>query len=63
MAHTTPPKEEKLDTSSTEAPTAQALVTQLGSKASDDNPTDDEPVLLNFIVVESKIICRMSSRL
>jgi hypothetical protein len=63
MAHTTPPKEEKLDTSSAEAPTTQELVTQLLSKASDDNLTDDELVLLNFIMVESEIICQMSSRL
>jgi hypothetical protein len=29
---------------------AQALVAQPGSKASDDNPTDDDPDLLNFDV-------------
>jgi hypothetical protein len=31
MARTTPPKEEKVDTSSAEAPTAQPLVARPGS--------------------------------
>jgi hypothetical protein len=61
MVHTTPPKEDKADTSSVEVPTAQSLVTQQGSKVSDDNLTDDDPELLNFTTVEFEIICRMSS--
>jgi hypothetical protein len=63
MAHTTQPKEDKVDTSSTEVPTAHALVARSGSKAPDDNPTDNDPSLLNFATVESEIICRMSFRL
>jgi hypothetical protein len=39
---------------------AQALVARPGSKASDDNLVDDDPDLLNFDAVGSKIICRMS---
>jgi hypothetical protein len=54
--HTTPPKEDKVDTSSAEAPTAQALVAQLGNKAPDDNLTDDDLDLLNFATAESEII-------
>jgi hypothetical protein len=50
---TTPPKEDKVDTSSVEAPMAQALVARLGSKAPDDNLRDDELDLLNFTMVES----------
>jgi hypothetical protein len=42
MVRTTPPKEEKVDKSSVEAPTAQALVAQLGSKVSNDNLADDD---------------------
>jgi hypothetical protein len=61
MARTTPSKEDKVDTSSAEAPTAQALVARPGSKASNDNFADDDPILLNFDMVESEIICRMSS--
>jgi hypothetical protein len=63
MAHTTPPKEDKVDTSSMEAPTAQALVARSGSKVSYDNLVDDDPDLLKFDVAESEIICRMNSRL
>jgi hypothetical protein len=48
MAHTTPPKEDKTGTSSAEDPMAQALVSQLGSKASDDALADDDSDLLNF---------------
>jgi hypothetical protein len=61
MARTTPPKDDKVDTTPAEAPMAQALVAQPGSKASDDNLVDDDPDLLNFDAVGSKIICRMSS--
>jgi hypothetical protein len=50
MVRTTPPKEDKVDTSSAEAPTAQALVTRPGSKVSDDNLVDDDRDLLNFDV-------------
>jgi hypothetical protein len=61
MVRTTPPKEDKADTSSVEVPTAQSLVAQQGSKVSDDNLTDDDPELLNFTTVEFEIICQMSS--
>jgi hypothetical protein len=63
MVCTTPPKEDKADTSLAEVPTTQALVARLGSKALDDNLADDDPDILNFIVAESEIVCRMSSRL
>jgi hypothetical protein len=63
MVHTIPPKDDKVDTSSVEAPKAQALVARQGSKVLDDNPTDDNPGYLNFDVAESKIICRTSPRL
>jgi hypothetical protein len=63
MVCTTPPKEDKVGTSSVEAPTAQALVARLGGNALDDNLVDDDPVLLNFNVVESEIICRMSCQM
>jgi hypothetical protein len=53
MVWTTPPKVDKVDTSSAEAPTTWALVAQPGSKALDDNPTDDDLDLLNFSIVES----------
>jgi hypothetical protein len=59
MVRTTLPKEEKVDKSSVEAPTAQALVAQLGSKVSNDNLADDDPNLLNFTVAEPEIICRI----
>jgi hypothetical protein len=60
MDHTTPPKEDNVDTSSTEVPTAQTLVARSESKASDDNLGDDDPDFLNFVAVESEIVCRMS---
>jgi hypothetical protein len=63
MVRTTLPKEDKVDTSSVEAPTAPAFVAQPGSKTSDDNFTEDDPGLLNFVTIESKIISQMSSRL
>jgi hypothetical protein len=63
MVCTTPPKEDKVDTSSAEAPMAQTLVVRLGSKALDDNLVDDDLNLLNFITVESEIVCQMSFRL
>jgi hypothetical protein len=58
--HTTPPKVDKADTSSAEAPTAQALVAQSGSKALYDAPIDDDPNLLNFVAAVSWIGCRTS---
>jgi hypothetical protein len=61
MDCTTPPKEDKVGTSSAEAPTAQALVVQPESEASDDNLGDNTPVLLNVVVVGSEIACRVSS--
>jgi hypothetical protein len=61
MVRTTLPKEDKVGTSPTEAPTAQPLMDRLESKTLDDNLDDDDPDLHNFNVVESKIICRMSS--
>jgi hypothetical protein len=42
---------DKVDTSSVEALTAQALVARLGNKALNDNPTDDDSDLLNFTTV------------
>jgi hypothetical protein len=57
MVCTTLPKVDKAGTSSAEVPTAQALVAQLGSKASDDDLVDDDPSLMNFTTAESKIIC------
>jgi hypothetical protein len=61
MAHTTLPKENKVGTSSAEAPTAQALVASLGNMAPDDNLGDGDPNLLNPVVVESETVCRLSS--
>jgi hypothetical protein len=56
MVHTTLPKVDKVDTSSTEVPTAQACLP-------DDNLADDDPDPLNFDMAESKIVCWMSSQL
>jgi hypothetical protein len=61
MVRTTPPKEDKVDTLSTEAPMAQALVARSESKASNDNLVDDDPDLLKFDVAESEIVCWMNS--
>jgi hypothetical protein len=63
LVHTTPPKEDKVDTSSVEVPTVQALAVRLGSKAPNDNLVDDNFDLLNLDVVESETVYRMSSRL
>jgi hypothetical protein len=63
MARTIPPKEDKVGTSSSEGPTAQALAAQSGSKVPDDTLTDDDPDLLNFDEAESEITYRMSSQL
>jgi hypothetical protein len=63
MVCTTPPKEDKVGTSSMEAPMAHALVVRPGSKVPDDNLADDNPDLLNFDAAESEIVCRTSSRL
>jgi hypothetical protein len=56
----TPPKVDKVDTSSAEAPTSQALVARSDSKVPDDAPVDDDPNLLNFVVAVSWIGCRTS---
>jgi hypothetical protein len=56
MVRMTPPKEDKVDTSSAEATMAQAIVAQLGSKAPGDNLVDTDLSLLNFGVAESKIV-------
>jgi hypothetical protein len=56
MVHTTPPKEDKVGTSSAEAPTAQAMVARPKSKTSDDSLADNDPDLLNFAAVEPEII-------
>jgi hypothetical protein len=50
---TTPPKVDKVGTSSVEARMTRALVARPGSKALDDNLVDDDSNLLNLIVVES----------
>jgi hypothetical protein len=63
MVHTTPPKLDKVDISSVEVPTAKALAARLGGKAPNDNLPDDDPGLLNFAAMESKIVCQMSSQL
>jgi hypothetical protein len=52
---TTPPKVDKADTSSTEAPMAHASVAQSGSKALDDAPIDDNLDHLNFAMTVSWI--------
>jgi hypothetical protein len=57
MDRTTPPKVDKADISSTEAPTAQALVTRSRSKMLDDISIDDDPNLLNFVAAVSWIGC------
>jgi hypothetical protein len=63
MVCTTPPKEDKADTSSVKVPTIQALVARPRSKAPDDNLADDDPVLLNFATAGSEIICRLDKLL
>jgi hypothetical protein len=63
MVGTTLPKEDKVDTSSTEVPMVHALATRPGSKASNDKLIDDDPDLLNLDAVESELVCWMSSRL
>jgi hypothetical protein len=60
MDRTTPPKVDKADTSSAEAPTAQALVARSGGKMTDDAHIDDNPDLLNFVAAVSWIGCWMS---
>jgi hypothetical protein len=57
MVHTIPPKEDKVGTSLMEAPMAQVLVAQPGSKVPDDNLADDDPDLLNFDMTEFDIVC------
>jgi hypothetical protein len=53
MDRTTPPMVDKVDTSSTEAPMAQALVARSGSKTLYDASVDDDPDLLNFVAAVS----------
>jgi hypothetical protein len=53
MSRTTLPKEDKVGTSSSEAPMAQALVARSGSKAPNDAPINDDPKLLNFVAAVS----------
>jgi hypothetical protein len=53
--------EDKVDRSLAEVPTTQALAVRSESKALDDNLADDDSNLLNFNVVESEIVCLMSS--
>jgi hypothetical protein len=53
MDRTTPPKVNKVDTSSTQTPMAQALVAQSRNKASDDSHVDDDPILVNFVAALS----------
>jgi hypothetical protein len=60
MDHTTLPKEDKVGTSSMEAPMAQTLVTRSRSKTPNDAPIDDNFELLNFVAVVSWIGCRRS---
>jgi hypothetical protein len=63
MVRTTLPKVGKVGTPLAEVPTAQALVARSGSKMSDDDLVDDDPVLLNFTAAESEIVCQTSSQL
>jgi hypothetical protein len=63
MVHTTPPMEDKAGTSSAEATTTWALVVRLESKVPHDTLADNNLDLLNFAMVESEIVCQMSSRL
>jgi hypothetical protein len=51
MVYTTPPKVDKMDTSSADSPTTRALVDRPGSKAPNDNPRNEDPTLLNFTAV------------
>jgi hypothetical protein len=61
MDCTTPPKEDKVNTSSVVSPMAQALVARPGGKVLDDNLGDEDLDLLNFAVVRSGIACRTIS--
>jgi hypothetical protein len=63
MDRTTPLKENKVDTASVEVPTLQALAARPESNAPDDNFGDDDPDLLNFVVVGFEITCRTNSQL
>jgi hypothetical protein len=60
MDCTTPPKVDKADTSSVNAPIAPALVAKSGSKVSDDAPIDGDSDLLNFVMAVPWIGCGMS---
>jgi hypothetical protein len=57
MVHTTSTKENKVGTSSSECPMAQALVARSRSKAPDHTLANDDPDLLTFGAVESEIVC------
>jgi hypothetical protein len=63
MIRTTLSKVDKADTSLVEAPTVLTLAVQLGSKASDDTPFNNDPNLLNFATVVSWIACWTSYQL
>jgi hypothetical protein len=63
MVYTTLPMVDKAGTPSAEVPVAQALVARLRSKVPDYDLIDDDPDLLNFVAMESEIICRTRSRL
>jgi hypothetical protein len=57
MDRTTLSKVDKADISSTEAPTAQVLVTRSRSKMLDDISIDDDLDLLNFVTAVFYIGC------
>jgi hypothetical protein len=63
MVRITLSKKDNVDPSSAEAPMAQTLVARPGSKTPNNNLIDDDLGLSNFDAVESKIVCRISSRL
>jgi hypothetical protein len=63
MGRTTPPKEDKVGTSTMKAPMAHALVARSESEAPNDNLGCDASILLNATVVGSEVACRMSSQL
>jgi hypothetical protein len=55
MVRTALSKVGKVEKSLVEVPTVPVLVAQPGSKAPDDTPFDDDPILLNFVAVVSWI--------
>jgi hypothetical protein len=48
---------DKVNTASAEAPTVQAFMARPGSKVSDHNLVDDDPILLSFDAAMFEIIC------